>query len=51
MVYKFFDKKVGDTSTHTGTGISENQESVNELHKPFPKKFQRRKQGALILSR
>ena len=30
MVYKFFDKKVGSTITHTGTGVSENQELAND---------------------
>ena len=43
MVYKFFDKKAGDTSSKTRTGISENQELSNELHKPITGKFQRRK--------
>ena len=32
VVYKFFDKKAGDTSIHIAIGISENQELTNELH-------------------
>ena len=45
VVYKFFDEKVGDISTHTRDeiGISENQEMTNELHKPIYRKLQRSK--------
>ena len=41
MVYKFFDKK---SLTHKRTGInSENQQLVDELHKPIIMKFKKRK--------
>ena len=36
MVYKFFDKK-------TRSGGSVNEQLAEELHKPFTKKFKRRK--------
>ena len=36
LVYRFFDKK-------TGSGISVNEQLVEELHKPVIKKFRRRK--------
>ena len=42
VVYKFFDKKARDTSIHIATGISENQELTNELHKSITRKFQKR---------
>ena len=35
MVYRFFDKKAGVTSIHEVTGIFENQELANELHRPI----------------
>ena len=36
-----FNKKAGDTSSHTetGPGISENQKLANELHKPIARKL------------
>ena len=37
MVYKFFDKK------SKGTDIKQNQQLVNELHKPVIRKFKKRK--------
>ena len=37
MVYKFFDKK------STGSGIKQNQQLVNELHKAIIRTFKRRK--------
>ena len=43
MAYKFFDKKAEDTSTQTGTGISENQELTPE------KNFHRLFWGCLLL--
>ena len=36
MVYKFLNKK------SEGTGIKENQQLANELHKPLIRKFQKR---------
>lgn len=33
VVYKCFDEKAGDTSIHIATGVSEDQELTNELHK------------------
>ena len=39
MVYNYFDKKAGDTSTHAGTEISENQQLANELRRPITRKF------------
>ena len=37
MVYQFFDEK---SATHKGAGTNfENQQLVEELHKPFIKKF------------
>ena len=33
VVYKFFDKKTGDTITHTGTGLSRNKQLA--LHKKW----------------
>ena len=37
MVYKFFDKK------SKGSGLKENQQLANELHKPIIKKFKKKK--------
>ena len=37
MVYKFFDKK------SKGSGLKENQELANKLHKPIIRKFKKRK--------
>ena len=37
MVYKFFDKK------SKGSGLKENRQLANELHKPIIRKFKRRK--------
>ena len=37
MVYKFFDKK------SKGSGLKENQQLRNELHKPIIRKFKKRK--------
>ena len=37
MVYKFFDKK------SKGSGLKENQQLANELHKPIIRKFKKRK--------
>ena len=37
MVYKFFDSKV------SGSGASQNEQLVNELHKPIIKKFEKRR--------
>ena len=37
MVYKFFDKK------SKGSGLTENQQLANELHKPIIRKFKKRK--------
>ena len=34
---------ISPTSTHTGTGVSENQELVNELHKPITRKLKKGK--------
>ena len=42
MVYKFFDRKFIDTSTHTRTRIvSENQQLANELNRPITRKFKK----------
>ena len=38
-----FDKKAKDTSTFTGTGISEDQQLTNELHRPITREFKKRK--------
>ena len=45
MAYNFFDRKVGDLSTHTGTETVafENQGFSNKLDKCITKKFQRQK--------
>ena len=37
MVYKFFDKK------SKASGLKENQQLANELHKPIIRKFKKRK--------
>ena len=37
MVYKFFDKK------SKGSGLKENRQLANELHKPIIRNFERRK--------
>ena len=37
MVYKFFDKKSKES------GLKENQQLANELHKPIIRKFKKRK--------
>ena len=37
MVFKFFDKK------SKGSGLKENQQLANELHKPIIRKFKKRK--------
>ena len=37
MVYKFFDKK------SKGSGLKENQQLANELHKPIIRKFKKKK--------
>ena len=37
MVYKFFDKK------SKGSGVKQNQQLANELHKPIIRKFKKRK--------
>ena len=39
MVYKFFDKKAGNTQT----GISDNQKLAYEVHKPTTRKVRRLK--------
>ena len=40
MVCKFFDKKLRDTTTHTGTRITfENKQLANELDKPIIRKY------------
>ena len=41
MVYKFFDKKTKGTGIENE--IQENQQLVNELHKPIIRKFKKRK--------
>ena len=43
MVYNFFDKQAGDTSTHTCRGISQNQQLANELYRPITKKLKEHK--------
>ena len=40
MVYKFFDSKVSGSGAKL---IPENEQLVNELHKPFIRKFEKRK--------
>ena len=37
MVYKFFDKR------SKGSGLTENQQLANKLHKPIIRKFKKRK--------
>ena len=41
MVCICFYKKAGDTSTHTGRGMPENQQLTNELHRSIIRKFHR----------
>lgn len=43
MVYNFFDKKAGDTSTQIGTGVPENQELAKGLHRFITIKCERAK--------
>ena len=44
MVYKFFDEKTGSGVRATSkAGLSVNKQLAEELHKPVPKKFKRRK--------
>ena len=38
-----FDKKTKDTITYTGTGISGDQQLINELHRPITREFKKRK--------
>ena len=40
MVYKFFDKK---SKKSKGSGLKENKQLANELHKPIIRKFKKRK--------
>ena len=42
MVYKFFDKK------SKGTGIKQNQQLPNELHKPIIRKFKKKKSAFFL---
>ena len=48
MVYKFRDKKAGDTSTQTRTGISANKELFSELHNSIAKKLKSPRHTHLI---
>ena len=48
MVYKFCDKKAGDTSTQTRTGISANKELFSELHNSIAKKLKSPRHTHLI---
>ena len=45
MVYKFFDKKSASLDKSKGSGIinEPNYQLANELHKPIPRKFNKRK--------
>ena len=51
VVYKFFDEKPRDTTTHTGAGIeiSEDQPLADELHNPIISKNQKRKMNSFLL--
>ena len=43
MVHKIFDKNAGDTSTHTGIKIYDNQEMANELNRSITATFKEHK--------
>ena len=43
MSTNIFDKKTKDTITYTGTGISGDQQLINELHRPITREFKKRK--------
>lgn len=43
LVYIFFNKKTGNTSTQAGTEIAKNQELANEFHRLITREFKKHK--------
>ena len=43
LVYIFFNKKTGNTSTQAGTEIAKNQELANEFHRLITRGFKKHK--------